>query len=261
MSRGRVGALIGLFLVGSACLLLLLGDFGESSREESDRSEVLVDQESKAMDGNPLQYTTEVVRDGQGNFNVRIMGQWGQAQAVQLTWALFGRLLQSDGRLRAQMTAILRDCPFEAFFWETRPLTGGSASSTPFEFMLVNSPTLARVTANGRPFQDFIGDKKGTEAVEVFANLSGDALLVVPAQSSTVAANSYAHFANFVRSAPEAQVDLLWSQVSRALEQRIAERGLEAPLWVSTSGLGVYWLHVRIDNRPKYYQHGPYRTL
>lgn len=32
------------------------------------------------------------------------------------------------------------------------------------------------------------------------------------------------------------------------------------PVWISTSGLGVPWLHVRIDDRPKYYQHAPYRT-
>ena len=25
-------------------------------------------------------------------------------------------------------------------------------------------------------------------------------------------------------------------------------------VWLSTSGLGVYWLHVRLDSRPKYYQ-------
>ena len=31
-------------------------------------------------------------------------------------------------------------------------------------------------------------------------------------------------------------------------------------LWVSTSGLGVYWLHVRLDSYPKYYQHAPYKN-
>ncbi|WP_391540805.1 DUF6940 family protein [Halomicronema hongdechloris] len=31
------------------------------------------------------------------------------------------------------------------------------------------------------------------------------------------------------------------------------------PRWVNASGLGVAWLHVRLDTRPKYYQHEPYR--
>ncbi len=31
------------------------------------------------------------------------------------------------------------------------------------------------------------------------------------------------------------------------------------PVWLSTAGAGVSWLHVRLDTRPKYYHHGPYR--
>ncbi len=30
---------------------------------------------------------------------------------------------------------------------------------------------------------------------------------------------------------------------------------------VSTNGLGVAWLHVRLDTRPKYYTFQPYRTM
>ena len=35
----------------------------------------------------------------------------------------------------------------------------------------------------------------------------------------------------------------------------------QRPLWLSTNGLGVAWLHARIDARPKYYSHRPYRAL
>ena len=31
------------------------------------------------------------------------------------------------------------------------------------------------------------------------------------------------------------------------------------PIWLSTAGMGVPWLHVRLDSRPKYYAFGPYR--
>jgi hypothetical protein len=31
------------------------------------------------------------------------------------------------------------------------------------------------------------------------------------------------------------------------------------PLWVSTSGLAVPWLHLRLDARPKYYGFEPYK--
>ena len=35
----------------------------------------------------------------------------------------------------------------------------------------------------------------------------------------------------------------------------------DQPLWVSTCGLGVYWLHVRLDSFPKYYRYAPYQTF
>ena len=31
--------------------------------------------------------------------------------------------------------------------------------------------------------------------------------------------------------------------------------------WLSTAGMGVYWLHVRVDSRPKYYRYQGYKTL
>ena len=39
----------------------------------------------------------------------------------------------------------------------------------------------------------------------------------------------------------------------------VAARLSDRPLWLSTSGAGVAWLHVRLDDRPKYIQHAPYR--
>jgi len=33
------------------------------------------------------------------------------------------------------------------------------------------------------------------------------------------------------------------------------------PVWLSTAGGGVSWLHVRLDDRPKYYHHAAYRVI
>ena len=46
----------------------------------------------------------------------------------------------------------------------------------------------------------------------------------------------------------------LWRTVGEAVSERITDR----PLWLSTAGGGVAWLHVRLDSRPKYYGHTPY---
>ncbi len=34
----------------------------------------------------------------------------------------------------------------------------------------------------------------------------------------------------------------------------------EPERWLNTEGGGVAWLHVRIDQRPKYYHYAPYKT-
>jgi hypothetical protein len=65
------------------------------------------------------------------------------------------------------------------------------------------------------------------------------------------------------------QVGAVWGAVGRAALARLGlgppphgglgSAGEDAPLWISTSGLGVYWLHVRLDARPKYYTYAPFR--
>ena len=88
-----------------------------------------------------------------------------------------------------------------------------------------------------------------------FANIGGDATLVVPSPRGLD--RVYGHLAAFVRGAPESQVRSLW----RVLGQVVATLVSNTPVWVSTAGGGVAWLHVRIDSRPKYYAHAEYRTV
>ena len=44
-----------------------------------------------------------------------------------------------------------------------------------------------------------------------------------------------------------------------ALARELLARIDYRTLWLSTSGLGVAWLHLRLDHEPKYYQYAPYR--
>jgi hypothetical protein len=41
----------------------------------------------------------------------------------------------------------------------------------------------------------------------------------------------------------------------------MAARLSARPVWLSTAGAGVAWLHVRLDDRPKYYGFDEYREL
>ena len=101
--------------------------------------------------------------------------------------------------------------------------------------------------------EHFARDEDG-DGVVAFDNLGGDATLVVPCPLASP--DAYAHLAAFVRKAPAPQVHALFRRVAEESLARLSAR----PLWLSTAGMGVYWLHVRLDARPKYYRHAPYKT-
>jgi hypothetical protein len=61
--------------------------------------------------------------------------------------------------------------------------------------------------------------------------------------------------AAFIRRAPRTQVHDLWRVVGATMEGQLSAM----PVWLSTAGMGVSWLHIRLDSRPKYYGFRPYR--
>ncbi len=162
-------------------------------------------------------------------------------------------LWQRDGGFRDFFLGLLRDAPHEAYFWETPPVRRATLGQ-PFEFALIESPELARVRAEPEVFRARFESGDPEQPVLRFPNLGGDALLVVP--RPLAAAASYAHLAAFVRGAPPAQVHALWQTAAAALQEQIGAR----PTWLSSAGLGVYWLHLRLDSRPKYYRCARYTT-
>ena len=172
-------------------------------------------------------------------------------QAVSFAEAI--GLWRSDPSFRDFFIALLADAPFEAYFWETPPVTE-QTQGRDFEFILAESRALASFAADPTAFaQIFRTDESGGETVS-FPNLGGDALLIAPRPRS--AEDAYPHLAAFSRRAPSEQQHALWQEVGEVVAQNLSDH----PLWLSTSGLGVAWLHVRLDSRPKYYTFQPYRN-
>ena len=159
---------------------------------------------------------------------------------------------QGDDVFRAFFIGILAEAPFDAYFWETPPITR-SKSIRPFEFVLNDSPALAKLAPDPKSFARLFEAVDARAEVAAFANLGGDAFLVAPCPRAPPSA--YAHLAAFARSAPAAQQHAFWHTVGSSLAARLAD----SPIWLSTSGLGVAWLHARIDSWPKYYTFAPYR--
>lgn len=158
-----------------------------------------------------------------------------------------------DEPFRTYFLGLLADTPFAAFRWETPAITNATVDQA-FEFVMLDAPGLDR-PPDPAAFAGQFRTKAGEASVVSFANLGGDAVLVVPRPEGPEAA--YAHLAAFVRQAPERQRHELWRAVAVAMKGRLGGD----PVWLSTAGAGVPWLHVRLDDRPKYYAHRPYAMV
>lgn len=145
----------------------------------------------------------------------------------------------------------LVDCGFEAFFWEHPPVTGKTLDK-PYECNLINSPFLAGKAPDRQTFSPYFQDDK--QAVS-FMNLGGDAELIAPCPPGNQP--GFAHIGSFVRNAHGKQAEDFWKLTAGRM---LACTGHQ-PKWLSTSGLGVFWLHARIDSRPKYYQTPEYKQF
>lgn len=165
--------------------------------------------------------------------------------------ALIARWADDDAFCR-WYTALLAAAGEDAFFWEHPPLDE-HALAADAEFVLIDAPALAGSRADSRPFSAHFA-AAGDADVAVFSNLGGDALLVAPCPQGP--ADAYPHLAAFLRRAPAGQVRALWRETARAWRQVAGGD----PVWLSTSGLGVAWLHLRFDHFPKYYQHVAYKA-
>ena len=159
---------------------------------------------------------------------------------------------KGDHEFRDFFIGVLAETPFDTYFWETPPVTT-KTSYRAFEFVLVKSPSLARMSPDAAAFAQHFNSAESNGQVTCFWNLGGDALLVAPTPRAPLTA--YTHLGAFTRAAQPPQQHAFWRAVGVAVADHLSDR----PLWLSTCGLGVGWLHARLDSRPKYYSYQPYR--
>jgi len=176
-----------------------------------------------------------------------------------LRWDEVLELWRTDRSFALFFTAMLAASPFESFFWEC-PASSYATLSAPFECVTIRASTFAR--ANPANFAEHFNAGMGAAT---FLSLGGDATLVAPTGlvgAGLVGAGlvgapgearaSYGHIAAFCRGASESQHLAVWQAVGTALAAHNSASG-GRPVWLSTEGSGVPWLHIRMDSRPKYY--------
>ena len=153
---------------------------------------------------------------------------------------------ERDASLPDAFSGWIAELPYEGVFWECAPLRMAGLDG-PFDCVVLDGPRFAALRPEPEVFARELR-AADDEGVATFPNLGGDALLVVAA--ARAAPEVYGHLAAFLRGAPCEQRRGLWRAVARAVQVRVGSR----PLWLSTAGSGVTWLHVRLDSVPKYYR-------
>ncbi|WNE40244.1 MAG: hypothetical protein GBAus27B_000311 [Mycoplasmataceae bacterium] len=145
-----------------------------------------------------------------------------------------------------------------AYFWECPPVSQETIDKE-FEFALIKSESLDSITQDYHSFQKYFDkDKQATG----FSSLSGDTL-IVPAplkDKNDQIISNYKNLKEFVKTAPLSQKIEFWKTIAEKLEENLAKNETSSK-WLSTSGLGVSYLHVRIDSRPKYYSFNEYTQV
>lgn len=134
-------------------------------------------------------------------------------------------------------------------FWECAPVSADLAS-TPVRFVVVYSEAVGDLEPDPSAFAEHLS---GFGDAVAFWNLRRDSRLVAPPETGP-----YSHLQAFLQYADPHEKAELFEVV--AAELRSWWQRTDDPVWLSTHGLGVSWLHVRLDARPKYYTHRPYRS-
>lgn len=171
------------------------------------------------------------------------------------SWRAVLDALATDGSVATVLERAITQVPFPGVFWECGPVVGRDLDQ-PFQWVVVDSPAVARLIPSPGAFRAPMADAPAGP-IAVFPNLGHDAVLVAPRPGGD--GEQAAHLVDFLRTARSSRRRALWTAIGSACQERLSARP-DAPLWLSTSGLGVPWLHVRLDDRPKYITWRPFRA-
>jgi len=139
------------------------------------------------------------------------------------------------------------------YFWRTSVQSNKKDLVYKEEF--IEDERLLKAKEDLKPFAEHLDKNKDEKYAISFPNLSGDTILVVPIpRKSKIFTNMF----YFMNNASEIQKKELWKKV--ALEARKFIEKNEN-VWISTHGLGVNYLHVRICITPKYYENSKLKKI
>ena len=154
-------------------------------------------------------------------------------------------------------TIISSEYPF--VFFETPPVTYQTLTKQ-FEFVLVSTSAFKNAKPDYRSFSEQFKTCNTDSSACSFYNLGKDAMLIAPRGVDGERERKYVDFMSFMRNGTEREIHDFFEEVGKSAEEIVSKRGT-AKTWISTSGLGVSWLHLRLDSYPKYYTFREYKKV
>ena len=128
------------------------------------------------------------------------------------------------------------------FMWRTNLLSGEKKG---FDHEFIEYKGLPE-EQDYTSFKSYINNSKNKYVVS-FNNLSGNTLLVIPMPRKN---KNFATIKDFTDNASAAHQKKFWKKVSVLTRKEFKKHG---SVYVSTHGLGVSYLHVRISHKPIHY--------
>lgn len=135
------------------------------------------------------------------------------------------------------------------FFYQTSVIN--SNLSNEYKEKFIESNRLQQIEQDFDQFAEhFIKPKN--KYVTSFTNLSGSSVLVVPIpqKTKTNSVRNYTTLKDFIDNAPKKQQKAFWLHVAECVVELLK---IVDNIYINTHGLGVYYLHVRLDTKPKHY--------
>lgn len=169
---------------------------------------------------------------------------------TELTYKEVLDLWENDREFTDFYLNIFKKCGCSSYIWETPPISTDSVNQV-FEFVIMKTPKYS-ATPDLHTFREYFDKKARDHGVVSFLNLGHDAMLVVPSPLREGA--NYSGLAEFYSNSPIDQQRALWKETAHQIKLKLSNQNT----WVSVAGGGIAWLHIRLDDRPKYYRYMPY---
>lgn len=173
-----------------------------------------------------------------------------------LTYVKFYESIRSSPKLIYDIISILKSNIFKSYYLEFNPVSWNLLQERIFEFVIIKTSGFISKTDIITFGESNINTNSNN--IYIFKNLSKKSVLISPCYNHNYNINIYNNIATFMRTSNLKQQFLLFSTVFSQYILQL-KNNQNKLLWLSTHGKGVAWLHVRIDDSPKYISFSSYK--